>query len=70
MLKFENKSNGRFYYININKDMLNDLVLSVTYGGINTVRCRILLCGNLTSIHREILRLYKKRLKRGYILIS
>lgn len=73
MLKFENTENGRFYYLSIQKDLLNDLVLCVNFGGSHSGRAisyhRIIHAGSREDIQREIIRLSKKRLRRGYELI-
>ncbi len=70
MVKFENKSNGRFYYLLVHKDMLNEWVLTIIRGGIHSrcvrhfgYHCRI-------RIEKEIQRISKKRLKNGYTLMS
>ena len=70
MLKFENKSNGRYYYIFVDKDMLDDIVLRIVYGGRYINRTRTILCSNRNLIQREIDRLSRKRLKRGYTLVQ
>lgn len=69
MLKFENPANGRFYYIEINKDMY-DLVLRITFGGLNSVRHRVHMCNSRETLDKEVERLHKKRIRRGYILLS
>lgn len=69
MLKFENATNGRFYYLYVDKDMLNDMVLRVIYGGRNISRTRTLLEGNRLAIQKELDRLSKRRIKRGYTLV-
>jgi hypothetical protein len=33
MLKFENPTNGRYYYLYIERDLLNDMVLTIIRGG-------------------------------------
>ena len=70
MLKFENPTNGRFYYIQINKDMLDDSVLCITFGGANVVRHRVHMRGDESLLHREVEKLSKKRIRRGYILLN
>lgn len=70
MIKFENPENGRFYYLNIHRDMLDDLVLSITFGGYNIVRTRVVMCDSRENLHKTIERISKKRLRRGYVLIS
>lgn len=70
MIKFENKENGRFYYIKIEKDLLNDLVLRINFGGHNVTRSRVIMCDSAEILFDEIKRLYKKRLSRGYLLVN
>lgn len=72
MIKFENKSNGRYYYLYIQRDMLNDVVLTVVRGGRNVRVARnvSILYDNRDSLSDEIARLSKRRIKRGYHLIS
>lgn len=70
MIKFENPVNGRYYYMVVEKDMFNEMVLRVTRGG-SSVRVSIsIACSDEQSISNEIERLSKKRIKRGYILVQ
>jgi hypothetical protein len=72
MLKFENPINGRYYYLDVQKDLINEHILVVMRGSklnnhhriirISVGHCR-------ASLRKEIDRLSKKRLKRGYLLI-
>ena len=70
MLKFENKSNGRFYYLEVERDMINDFVLTIIRGGkrVRVVRHRGFDSAN--HLNAEITRLTKRRLKRGYELVT
>lgn len=70
MIKFENKTNGRFYYIFVSKDLLNDLVIRITFGGCNVSRNRIIFCGSRKDIEKEIERITKRRLSRGYSIVT
>ena len=70
MIKFENPSNGRYYYLQIERDLLNDSILRVNYGGKNIHRNRIIFCGSGNSILQEIDRISKRRVKRGYVLVG
>lgn len=74
LLKYENPINGRYYYIFVDKDILNDFVLTVIRGGTlrgvrsRTVRhfgyaCRV-------ALQKELDRLSKKRIARGYRLVN
>jgi len=70
MIKFENATNGRYYYLEVNEDMLNALVLRIVYGGRRISRTRVILCDTKDAISLEIDRLSKRRLKRGYSLVT
>lgn len=70
MLRFENKTNGRYFYVMRSEDILNNLVLTIIRGGrkARVVRhygydCRL-------KIDEEIKRLTKRRIKRGYVLLD
>jgi hypothetical protein len=69
MIKFENKTNGRFYYLSLQKDILNDLVLTIIRGGRNSQRVLNVNYNCLDAITNELQRLIKRRLKRGYTLV-
>lgn len=69
MIKFENKTNGRFYYLSIQKDLLNDIVLTIIRGGSNSRVVRNICYDSMESIMKELQRLMKRRLKRGYTLV-
>jgi len=70
MIKFENATNGRFYYIHIEKDLLNDCILRINYGGVSVTRHRAIFCKDHNSLNRQIGRIIKKRLSRGYSLVT
>jgi hypothetical protein len=70
MIKFENKTNGRFYYLLVDKDMLDDSVLRVFYGGVGVIRTRTISINNMCEAQKEIDRVAKKRLSRGYSLVT
>ena len=70
MLKFENKSNGRYYYIYVQRDLFDDSVLCVLRGGKHSRIVRYVKHGCLSAIQNEIERLSKKRKQRGYELIE
>jgi len=69
MIKFENKSNGRFYYMEIRKDLL-DYVVVIVFGGSNVTRTRTIACDSRMDLHKELDRLSKRRIGRGYVLVS
>ncbi len=70
MLKFENKENGRFYYIQSQSDLINDHVITITRGGANISVVRHMGFESHETLAKEIQRLTKKRLKRGYVLVN
>jgi hypothetical protein len=65
MLKFENPTNGRFYYL----EVTNELVIRIVFGGRRVCRMRTIICDNRDKLLKEFDRLSKRRLKRGYVLI-
>ena len=70
MIKFENKSNGRFYYLYISTDLFANPILSVTRGGKNISVYRVVATGCAIEINNKILQITKKRLSRGYTLVQ
>jgi hypothetical protein len=70
MIKFENPTNGRYYYLEINTDALNDLVLTIIRGGARSRVVRHFGYNCQSDIEREIERICKVRLKRGYVKIN
>lgn len=70
MIKFENKNNGRFYYLRVERDMLNERVLRIFFGGQDISRVRVISYDSPDKIEKEITRLTKKRLARGYELVT
>ena len=70
MIKFENAENGRFYYLVKEKDIFNALVLTVIRGGTHSRVVRHFGFNCEISIQREIERISRQRLKRGYRLIQ
>lgn len=70
MLKFENPSNGRFYYMFMMRDLFNDLNLCIFYGGRHSRFIRTIGYNCRNTIREEMERLSKRRLKRGYLLVK
>jgi hypothetical protein len=70
MIKFENKTNGRFYYMQITSDLLNECVLRIFYGGSRVTRIRVVACDDRCSLQQIIEKISKRRLKRGYLLVT
>lgn len=70
MIKFENKKNGRYYYLVVNRDMFNHLVLTIIRGGKNSSFSRHFAYNSQPRIDEEIKKISKIRIKRGYSLIS
>ncbi len=69
MLRFENKSNGRFYYMDI-KNEYNQFVIRITRGGRHVCIVRDIVLDGASSMAKEINRLTKRRVKRGYSLVT
>jgi hypothetical protein len=70
MIKYENKSNGRFYYLEIKRDLIGDLVLCITRGGNNVSVIRTLGFTSRMALDKELARICKKRERRGYELVA
>lgn len=73
MIKFENYTNGRYYYLIQGTDLLNDYTLTIIHGGNlfgkrRAVRVYGYRCES--DLQKEIHRLCKKRVQRGYTLVS
>jgi hypothetical protein len=69
MLKFENHDNGRYYYLYVNRDLLNDLVLTTIRGGQHHRRVHHFGFNSKDAIIKEIDRITKVRLKHGYRMV-
>lgn len=70
MIKFENKTNGRFYYLCVEKDDDNTSRLCVFYGGRRVHRSRVALFEDRTILQREVEKITRRRLQRGYSLVA
>lgn len=70
MIKFENKENGRYYYLEITEDLLNDLTLVIHRGGNNYHTRQRRIFNDKNCVLAEVQRISKVRLQRGYQLIS
>lgn len=71
MIKFENKSNGRYYYLHVETDIFGDNVLSVIRGGrVCMLRPRRLLAGSIEAIDQKIQEITGIRLRRGYTIVN
>lgn len=70
MIKFENKTNARFYYLSVTCDLLGQTILSCTRGGKNVSVVNTVATGSREEIIKKILSLTRRRLSRGYTLIS
>lgn len=70
MIKFENPVNGRFYYLHVHTDLFNQLVLTVIRGGKDISITQHFGFDCKDRIDKEIERITKLRLRRGYVLNS
>lgn len=70
MIKFENRSNGRYYYLKTEKDMLDEYVLVVVRGGYRHRVVRRVGFGSLDACQKEIERISRIRINRGYSLVE
>ncbi len=69
MIKFENRSNGRYYYLMVQEDMLNEYVLTIIRGGYTSNVVRRMGFSSALVLQDKIDCLSKRRLQRGYSLI-
>lgn len=70
MLKFENNSNGRYYYLYVETDLFNSHVLVVMRGGASRpVRIVRVVAGTMDTVNRKIQEITKTRIRRGYTLL-
>ena len=70
MIKFENKSNGRYYYLIKNMDIFSENTLTIIRGGYNSRVVRHFGYNCSEIIEREIERISRIRIKRGYTLVK
>lgn len=71
MIKFENKSNGRYYYIFVETDIFGHNILGVIRGGMYKRGVYIaILSGNMGSIAKKIQEITVIRLRRGYTIVN
>lgn len=70
MIKFENKNNGRYYYLYVQKDLLNDFSLIILRGGRFSSRVHHIGFSSFIGCERAISRITKRRIKRGYEIVS
>lgn len=70
MIRFENKENGRFYYILVEKDDKNKLAVRIIRGGrcVRIVRSVFFDCE--LAVRNEVERLSKRRIRHGYSLVT
>ena len=69
MIKFENKLNGRFYYVEIKKDLFEDVVIHIRRGGRNALVERLIFCSDARAAREELRIIHKRRIERGYTLV-
>lgn len=71
MIKFENKENGRYFYITVEHDYSKRLVIRVIRGGRNVCVTRnVFLSETMDEIEKEIARISQRRIRRGYCLVT
>ncbi len=71
MIKFENQTNGRYYYLLVETDLFDSNVLVVIRGGnLFNVRPARLLAGSIEAINRKIQEITRIRLRRGYTIVE
>ncbi len=70
MLKFENKSNGRYYYISSSKDLFGDISIKVMRGSKSKNILKTIGCRSKKEAFHEIHKIIKRRIQRGYTLLE
>lgn len=71
MIKLQNKSNGRFYYIRQESDLFDEKVLVVIRGGIKNNHCvRYVISNDFNNFVHKINSIIKIRIKRGYEIME
>lgn len=70
MLKFENKTNGRFYYVKVQKDIFGQWIINCNRGGVYYSVQRILFSGDVAAVRKKLQDIIKRRTARGYTLIK
>lgn len=69
MLKFENPTNKRYYYISPQRDLLNDNII-IIYRGSPTKRITTsIYVGDNVNSKNELNKIIKRRLSRGYVQV-
>jgi hypothetical protein len=69
MIKFE-RDDGRYYYMRIERDMFDELVLVVLRGGRHHSIHNRVCSGSIHEILLTIESISRRRLKRGYTLVQ
>jgi len=69
MVKFENPTNGRFYYMYIEKDLFDDMALVIVRGNKHSIIIRNYDFNCRNKIMEEIVRISNIREKRGYVRV-
>jgi hypothetical protein len=69
MMKLE-RDDGRFYYIYISKDMIDDNVLFVLRGGRNVSILHRVCTGSMATLLGVREKLYKRRLRNRYNIVQ
>jgi hypothetical protein len=70
MLKFENQSNGRYYYMTVQKDMTGADVLVVVRGGRRVRVTRTYGFDSPQDRDKRIIQIMQRRIRNGYSLVG
>lgn len=70
MIQFENPTNGRYYYMDVQRDLLQHNVLVIFRGGHSHHRIDRVFCPTDITLRDKISRLSKRRLQHGYHLLD
>ena len=69
MLRFENKENGRFYYLRLEKDVTDADILVIVRGGRNVRVTRSYSFDSRQDCEKKIRQVVRRRIRHGYTLV-
>ncbi len=70
MIRFENRENGRFYYMVVESDITNKFVLNIIRGGKHVRVITSITLYSDSMVRAEIDKRSKRRIRNGYSLVT
>jgi hypothetical protein len=70
MIRFENRENGRFYYMVVEQDITNKLILNIIRGGKRVRVITSILFESPFLLKIELDKRSKRRIRNGYSLVT